>query len=96
MTFGRESHPLTRYPPRRFDVAHNVPPRPLDIALLQVLDWRAGLARLGAAAMTSPGTPDVVGLAGCFPNVLIHALEHPVADRIAIQTSSKIYIDAIL
>jgi hypothetical protein len=50
------------------------PPDPLDIALLQVVryvvDWRARLARLGAAAMTSLGTPDVIGHAGRFPNVL--------------------------
>jgi hypothetical protein len=84
-------HPLARYPPRRLDVPHNVvPPRPLDIALLQVVryvvNWRAGLARLGAAAMTSPGTPDVIGHAGRFPNVLIHAVEHPVANGVAIRS----------
>jgi hypothetical protein len=77
-------HPLARYPPRRLDVPHNVvPPRALDIALLEVVryvvDWRAGLARLGAAAMTSPGTPGVIGDAGRQPNVLIHAVKHSIA-----------------
>ena len=83
--FGRDATRL-RANRRRLDVAHNIiPPRPLDIALLQVVRdavvWRAGL---GAAAMTSPGTPDVIGHAGCFPNVLIHAVENPVANGVAI------------
>jgi hypothetical protein len=43
-----------------------------------VVDWRARLARLGAAAMTSSGTPEVIGHAGRFPNVLIQAVEYPM------------------
>jgi len=69
-TFGR-GYPLARHPPRRLDVPHNVvPSRTLDIALLEVVryvvDWRTGLARLGAAAMTGSGTPNIVGHAGRF------------------------------